>query len=154
MISAFRVFRTSLRKAFESYNAPNPSIDVLLTWATTRFSSVEVRHEERTVGISNYNFRKLLIHAINMMTGFSTLPLQIASLLGFCFTLFGIAIFLLVFIRYMLYDIPVQGFTFLASIVAIFSGVQLFVLAIFGEYLARMYSRTMNRPTYIIKDVK
>ncbi len=153
-ISAFRVFRTSLRNAFENYNAPHPSIDVLLSWATVRFSFVDVRHEEREIGKSNYTFRKLLGHAINMMTGFSTMPLRIASLLGFFFTLFGIAVFLFVFLRYMLYGAPVQGFTFLASTIAIFSGVQLFVFGIFGEYLARMYSRIMDRPTYIVQEIK
>jgi undecaprenyl-phosphate 4-deoxy-4-formamido-L-arabinose transferase len=153
-ISAFRVFKTSLRTAFENYSGDRPSIDVLLSWATTNFSFVQVEHNEREAGESNYTFRKLAGHALNMMTGFSTMPLRIASLLGFCFTLFGIGIFLFVFVRYMLYDIPVQGFTFLASIIAIFSGVQLFVFGIFGEYLARMYSRTMNRPTYIVEDIK
>ncbi len=153
-ISAFRVFRTPLRNAFKNYNGSHPSIDVLLSWATTRFAFVEVRHDERKTGKSNYNFRKLLGHAINMMTGFSTMPLRIASWLGFFFTLFGIGIFLFVFIRYLLYDVPVQGFTFLASTVAIFSGVQLFVLGIFGEYLARMYSRIMDRPSYIIKETE
>jgi glycosyltransferase involved in cell wall biosynthesis len=153
-ISAFRVFRTQLRDAFENYDSPHPSLDVLMTWATTRFTSVEVKHDEREIGDSNYTFRKLLAHAINMMTGFSTMPLRIASWLGFIFTLFGIGVFLFVFIRFLLYNVPVQGFTFLASIVAIFSGVQLFVLGIFGEYLARMYTRSMNRPAYIIHDIK
>lgn len=153
-ISAFRAFRTSLRGAFENYSAPHPSVDVLLSWATTGFSFVNVRHDEREIGKSNYTFRKLLAHAINMLTGFSTMPLRLASLLGFCFTLFGVGIFLFVFIRFMLYEVPVQGFTFLASIIAIFSGVQLFVFGIFGEYLARMYSRIMDRPSYIIKETR
>lgn len=153
-ISAFRVFRTSLRNAFENFHAPHPSIDVLLSWATTRFSFVEVRHNERKIGESNYTFKKLFVHAINMMTGFSTMPLRLASFLGFFFTLFGVSIFLFVFLRYVLFDAPVQGFTFMASTVAIFSGVQLFVFGIFGEYLARMYSRIMDRPTYIIQETK
>lgn len=153
-ISAFRVFRTSLRDAFENYHAPHPSIDVLLTWATIQFSFVEVEHTERKTGESNYTFKKLLVHAINMITGFSTMPLRLASLLGFFFTLFGVGIFVFVFFRYLLFGAPVQGFTFLASAIAIFSGVQLFVFGIFGEYLARMYSRAMGRPSYIIQKIK
>ena len=74
-VSAFRAFRTDLRDAFETYRGPYVSIDVLLTWGTTRFSHVSVRHEPRLVGASNYTFRKLVTHAFNMMTGFSTLPL-------------------------------------------------------------------------------
>ncbi|MBN1551225.1 glycosyltransferase family 2 protein [bacterium] len=153
-VSAFRIFRTSLRNAFENYHAPHPSIDVLLSWATTHFSFVYVKHNERSVGVSNYNFRKLFSHAMNMMTGFSTMPLRVASLLGFMFTLFGIGVFLFVFIRYLRQGTPVQGFPFLASVISIFSGVQLFVFGIFGEYLARMYSRIMDRPDYIVKEIK
>jgi undecaprenyl-phosphate 4-deoxy-4-formamido-L-arabinose transferase len=88
-----------------------------------------------------------------MMTGFSTMPLRVASWLGFFFTLFGVGIFLYVFGRYILLDTPVQGFTFLASTIAIFAGVQLFVFGIFGEYLARMYGRIMDRPAYIIHEI-
>ena len=49
-----------------------------------------MRHDLRRVGASNYTFRKLVRHALNMLTGFSTLPLQLASLVGFAFTLFGL----------------------------------------------------------------
>ena len=73
-VSAFRVFRTLLRQAFATYESPFVSIDVLLTWGTTRFAAIPVRHDERTLGVSNYTLRKLIIHALNMMTGFSTLP--------------------------------------------------------------------------------
>ena len=95
-VSAFRAFRTRLRDAFATYRGPYVSIDVLLTWGTTRFSHVTVRHEPRAMGASNYTFRKLVTHAFNMMTGFSTLPLQIASVIGFLFTFFGFLILLYV----------------------------------------------------------
>lgn len=150
-VSAFRVFRTRLRDAFATYRGPYVSIDVLLTWGTTRFSHIAVRHEPRTVGASNYSFRKLVTHAFNMMTGFSTLPLQVASVIGFLFTLFGILILLYVLISYLTNGAVVPGFAFLASIVAIFSGAQLFALGIIGEYLARMHFRSMDRPTYLVQ---
>jgi undecaprenyl-phosphate 4-deoxy-4-formamido-L-arabinose transferase len=89
---------------------------------------------------------------MNMVTGFSTVPLQVASLLGFLFTLFGIGILALVVGRYLLQGTTVPGFTFLASIIAIFSGVQLFALGIIGEYLARMHFRMMDRPSYAIRE--
>jgi undecaprenyl-phosphate 4-deoxy-4-formamido-L-arabinose transferase len=153
-VSAFRAFRTRLRDAFASYRGPYVSIDVLLTWGTTRFSHVRVRHEPRLVGQSNYTLRKLITHALNMMTGFSTLPLQIASLIGFLFTLFGFAILLIVVVSYVANGgATVPGFAFLASIIAIFSGAQLFALGIIGEYLARMHFRTMDRPTYLVREV-
>jgi undecaprenyl-phosphate 4-deoxy-4-formamido-L-arabinose transferase len=151
-VSAFRAFRTRIRDAFTTYRGPYVSIDVLLTWGTTRFSHVAVLHDPRRMGTSNYTFRKLVTHAFNMMTGFSTLPLQIASLIGFLFTLFGFGILVYVLISYLTNGSVVPGFAFLASLIAIFSGAQLFALGIIGEYLARMHFRAMDRPTYLVRE--
>ncbi|MBL8055803.1 MAG: glycosyltransferase family 2 protein, partial [Anaerolineales bacterium] len=150
-VSAFRAFRTQLRAAFERYQGPFPSIDVLLTWGTARFAAVPVRHDPRTVGKSNYTLRKLITHALNMMTGFSVLPLQAASLVGFAFTIFGLLVLIYVIGRYFLEGGSVPGFPFLASVIAIFSGAQLFALGIIGEYLARMHFRMMDRPAYTVR---
>jgi undecaprenyl-phosphate 4-deoxy-4-formamido-L-arabinose transferase len=148
-ISAYRVFRTRLRDASIDYRGPYVSIDVLLTWATNRFAMVRVKHDERTIGRSNYTLRKLMSHALNMLTGFSTWPLRFASLVGFGFTLFGMCVLAYVLIRYMVQGNPVQGFPFLASVIALFSGAQLFALGIIGEYIARIHFRMMERPTYV-----
>lgn len=150
-ISSFRVFRTQVREAFHQYRGPFVSIDVLLTWGTTRFSALQVRHVPREEGASGYSLYSLVVHALNMMTGFSVLPLQIASFTGFIFTVFGLVTLAFVIGRYMIQGSPVPGFPFLASIVAIFSGAQLFALGIIGEYLARMHFRMMDRPTYTIR---
>jgi glycosyltransferase involved in cell wall biosynthesis len=151
-ISAFRAFRTHISKAFEDYNDANVLIDVLLTWGTTRFSAVHVRHETRRYGVSNYTVGKLIRHALNMITGFSVLPLQFASITGLLFTLFGILVFVYAVVNFFVQGgQSVPGFTFLASVIAIFSGVQLFALGIIGEYLARMHYRLMRRPSYTIK---
>jgi len=151
-VSAFRVFRTPLRNAFASYDGYYVSIDVLLTWATTRFAAIPVEHAPRHDGVSNYTFRKLVTHAMNMMTGFSTFPLQLASVVGFGFTLFGLAVLAWVLARYLVHGSVVPGFPFLASVIAIFSGAQLFALGIIGEYLARVHFRTMNRPPYCVRE--
>lgn len=150
-VSAFRVFRTQLRDAFSAYRSPFVSIDVLLTWATKRFSATAVKHAPRQIGASNYTFRKLITHAMNMMTGFSTLPLQLASMIGFGFTFFGLLVLAYVLVKYVLNGGSIPGFPFLASIIAIFSGAQLFALGIIGEYLARIHFRTMDRPPYSVR---
>jgi undecaprenyl-phosphate 4-deoxy-4-formamido-L-arabinose transferase len=93
-----------------------------------------------------------MTHAMNMMTGFSTLPHQMASLIGFVFTLFGIGILFFVLSRYITRGGSVPGFPFLASIISIFAGAQLFALGIIGEYLARMHFRTMQKPPYVIRE--
>ena len=147
---AFRVFRTRLRDGFRDYRSPFVSIDVLLTWTTSRFTAIKVRHEPRAAGRSGYTVRKLVRHAFNLMTGFSTLPFQVASLAGFVVVLLGVVILAWVLGHYILYGRGTPGFAFLACIITIFSGVQLFALGIFGEYLARMHFRTMDRPPYVI----
>src|SRR5206468_13023914 len=63
-VSAFRALRTSLRDGFADYRGQFVSIDVLLTWSTTRFTAVEVRHDPREIGASNYTYRKLFVHAL------------------------------------------------------------------------------------------
>lgn len=150
-VSAFRVFDAKVRDAFVDCQTPFVSIDVLLTWGTNRFDAIHVQHDSRSIGASNYTFRKLLVHALNMMTGFSTVPLQIASVVGFFFTIFGIGVLAYVLGRYLTHGTPVPGFPFLASIIAIFSGAQLFSIGIIGEYLARLHFRMMDRPSYVIR---
>ena len=151
-VSAFRVFRTQLRDGFATYQGPFVSIDVLLTWATTRFGSLPVPHEARRLGQSNYTLRKLIVHALNMMTGFSVVPLQISSIVGFGFTIFGFLVLAYVVGRYFISGGSVPGFPFLASIIAIFSGAQMFALGILGEYLARIHFRVMDRPPYAVRE--
>lgn len=150
-VSAFRAFHTDLRDAFAEYRNPFISLDVLLTWATERFGILVVRRDPRRVGVSNYTLRKLITHALNMTTGFSTLPLQFASLIGFAFTLFGVAILAYVLIRYVMSGGLLPGFAFLASIIALFSGAQLLALGIIGEYLSRMHVRTQDKPSYVVR---
>ncbi len=152
MISAFRLFRTRVREGFADYNHPFVNLDVLLTWGTARFKAIQVRHAPRAEGTSTYTLGKLLNHTSNMLTGFSVLPLQAASVIGFTFTLFGLAVLAFVVGRYLISGTSVPGFPFLASVIAIFSGAQLFALGVMGEYLARMHFRSMNKPAYTVRE--
>lgn len=150
-VTAFKAFRTQLREAFEQYQSPHVSIDVLLTWGTQRFGALTVRHDPRAVGTSNFTFRRLVNHAINMITGFSVVPLQLASLVGFAFSLFGFAALVYVIVDYFFRGDPVPGFPFLAALIAIFSGAQMFALGILGEYLARIHLRATDRRPYTVR---
>ncbi|MFT8418021.1 MAG: glycosyltransferase family 2 protein [Acetobacter sp.] len=151
-VSAFRVFRTELRDAFAGYNSPLVNIDVMLTWATQSFSAVHVNHQPREFGRSGYNVFMLVRHAINMIVGFSTIPLTISSILGFVLSSFGIVVLFYVIIKYIVVGGSVPGFPFLASIIALFSGAQLLALGMVGEYLARLYQRSMGSPSYIVRE--
>jgi undecaprenyl-phosphate 4-deoxy-4-formamido-L-arabinose transferase len=149
-ISAYRVFRTHLREAFKDYRSPYVNIDGLLTWGTNRFSWVLIDHRERQVGVSNYTLAKLINHAMNMITGFTTLPLRLATMYGFACIIFGICVLTWVIGRYLFFGDCVEGFPFLASITVIFAGAQLFSLGIIGEYMARMYTRSTEQPPYVV----
>lgn len=151
-INAFRAFRTNLRDAFTNYKDKFVSIDILLTWGTSKFSSVVVNHNERHSGVSGYSVKKLIAHAINVITSFSSLPLQIASLMGFIFMFMGGLVFVYVIINYIQNGGVVPGFTFIAAMIAIFSGVQLFSLGIIGEYLSRIHFRSLGQPNGIIQE--
>ena len=151
IVSPFRAFRSDLRPAFVEFQGPYVSIDVLLSWSTSRFASVPVRHDARASGDSNYTVRKLAAYALTMLTGFTTRPLRFASILGLVVTFFGLVLLVIVLVRYFAYGNPVPGFPFLASAIAIFSGAQLLTLGIIGEYLGRVHVRMMDRPTYAIR---
>ena len=151
-VSTFRAFHARVRDAFANAQSGVVAIDVLLTWGATRFSAVAVDHEPRKIGASTYTFWKLVTITLNMVTGFSILPLQFASIVGFAFTLFGLAVLAFVIGRYLIAGGSVPGIPFLASIIAIFSGAQLFALGVIGEYLARVHVRMMGRPTYVVRE--
>ena len=153
-VCAFRAFRGEVCTSFAHYEGYFVSIDVLLTWGTNRFSVIPVRHQPRAQGTSGYTFRKLLTHAMNMMTGFTTMPLQIASWVGFAFTFFSFVVFSYVVLRFLFSGNPVPGFPFLASIVGLFAGAQLFALGIIGEYLARIHLRSMQKPPYVVRQFR
>ena len=152
-VSSFRAFRLHIRNAFADYRGAFVSIDVLLSWGSTKFATVPVQNPPRKVGASNYTIMKLIAHAMNMLTGFTVLPLQFASLLGLTFAFFGMVIMVWVVGRYLLFGTTVPGFPFLASIFSLFSGAQLFALGIIGEYLARMHFRLMDRPSYTVQSI-
>jgi glycosyltransferase involved in cell wall biosynthesis len=150
--SSFRIFHTRLREAFQDYSGSFVSIDILLTWGLKSWSYVLVHHDQRKDGVSGYNLRRQFTHAVNIITTFSVRPLQFASYVGFCFTIFGVIVLAWTIGRFFLSGGSVPGFPFLASVIAIFSGAQLFSLGIIGEYLARMHFRLLDRPSYVIQE--
>ncbi len=149
-INAFRAIRADLRPSLIPFESPTLLLDVLLGWTTSRFASVTVRQEPRRTGTSNYGPLKLFNQLLLICTSYTTFPLRLTSMIGFCFTVFGFCLMVYVLARTMFEGSP-PGFPFLASIVTIFGGVQLFSLGVIGEYLGRMFERTMNRPTYVIR---
>jgi len=148
-IGAFKAFRADLRRSFEDFKSPDVLVDVLLSWGTSRFTSVTVEEAPRTVGKSNYNLFKLIKVSLLVLTSYTTIPLRFASIIGFLFTLFGVGVLIYVLVIYFTAG-SIPGFPFLVSTFIIFSGVQLFALGIIGEYLARVFERTGGKQSYVI----
>ncbi len=152
-ITSFRAFRTSLREGFSADIGPSVSMEALLSWSTARFADEEVAHRPRSTGSSGYTFASLARFAIDTLTSYSAVPLRIATVLGLATAAGGVFLLVFVVARYVLDGTPVVGFPFLASTVALFSGVQLVTLGVIGEYLARMHFRLMRKPTYVVAEV-
>jgi glycosyltransferase involved in cell wall biosynthesis len=152
-ITSFRAFRRDLMRHYPRNGPPSVFIDALLDWTAQRITSVPVEHRRRETGKSNYSWSKLLTHTVNMVTGLSVVPLQLAVWLGFLITCFGVCLFVFVMASYILHGRQVPGFTFLAAVILLFSGAQLCVLGIIGEYLARVYLRLLGKPAFVIKEM-
>jgi len=150
-VSAFRALRTDLRDGFAHVADQLGNLDVLLSWTTSSIEKAEVEMSQRESGTSNYTFFKLVRHAMNMITGYGTVPLKMVTWLGLGVSLLGFLMLAVVLVRYLLGGIEVAGFATLASMTALFSGVIMLSLGILGEYLGRLHFRSMQRPTFLVR---
>lgn len=150
-VSAFRAFWTAQREGFTHIEDPYVSLDVMLSWTTTSIARVVVQMDQRLVGTSGYSIRALLRHAMNMITGYSNLPLRIVAWLGGFCALIGIVLVSVVIWKYAAGDTTVAGFTTIAAMVAVFSGAQMLSIGIIGEYIGRLHTRSTGKPTFLIK---
>ncbi|GAA3201935.1 glycosyltransferase family 2 protein [Nonomuraea roseoviolacea] len=151
-ISAFRAFRTHLRDGFAQLSGPHASIDVALSWATTRIGSVSVQMRHREHGRSNYSLPLLVRHTANMVLGYSAAPLRLASYLGFAAGVFGLLLGGAVLWHFATGGTTVAGFTTIASMVALFSAAQLIAIGVLGEYVGRIHGSGMGHPTYVVRE--
>lgn len=150
--SAFRLFRRRLVDAADAVHDPFVNLDVLLSWATVRQRVVDVRFDVRLEGESGYDLRKLVRHAMNMITGFGILPLRLVAWLGFVLAIAGFLLTGWVLVRFVVFGSPLPGFTFLAAAINFFAGAQLLGIGILGEYLGRVHFRSMGRPNYLVAE--
>jgi hypothetical protein len=151
-VSAFRAFRTFLRNGFDLVNGPHVCVDVALSWGTTRVAAVEVRMDERAEGDSGYTFKTLVRHTMNMVLGYSATPLRVVTYLGFAVGAGGLLLFARLIWLYLTGETTVAGFTTISAMVAVFSSVQMIAIGMLGEYVGRIHSGGMGRPTYVIRE--
>ena len=151
---AFDAFRTSLRQGFARVDDPSVSIDVLLSWVTTDFTTAVTPMDPRQLGSSNYNVRLLMRHAVNMVTGYSTKPLRFVTWLGFALALFGAGTLSYVVIRYFLSDTGVPGFPF-SGFAHLDPGRRSTLRPGCHRRVPRTHAfSAMQRPTYVVRQVR
>lgn len=150
-ISAFRIFRTECLKTEYAELGSDVNIDVMLSWVTSRFQAVGVRHHARTEGQSGYSFFRLLKHMSNLYIGYTTVPLRIVTITGL--VAFTVGVLLMVYVIYKFYtsNNVVPGFAFTAVTIILFSGLQMISLGIIGEYIARIHILTNKKPAFVVK---
>ena len=113
---------------------------------------LEYENIERVAGETKWSFWKLFIYAIDGICAFSTKPLVISALIGLMFCIISFVMIIFIIVKTLLYGDPVNGWPSLVCIIFMVSGIQLFCMGIMGEYLAKTYLETKNRPIYIVKE--
>jgi glycosyltransferase involved in cell wall biosynthesis len=151
-LTAFRIMRRDIVKSISAYDRNYVFIDGLLAWVTRNIGYVPVEHEERKLGSSGYGLKKLFTLSMNMVTNFSILPLQVASVLGFGFAFIGFLMAIYFFIKKVFFDIPVTGYTSLMTAITIFAGIQLVTLGLIGEYVGRIHLNINAKPQFLIRE--
>lgn len=124
----------------------------MAAWTGFRQTGVEYMRQERHAGETKYTLRKMLRLAWDAITGFSYLPLQLATYLGFGIAgLSALAIVLVVYLRAFTDAEPLKGQATTLVVVLFLGSVQLISLGIVGEYLGRIYDEVKGRPLYLVK---
>lgn len=153
-LSSFRCLSRFLVDQIARYDGPFPYVDGLILQTTSRLGSVAVAHAARASGRSGYTLRKLARLWMSMFVNFSVMPLRLATFLGFGLGLFGVALLAVVLIEYLVYGTPARGWGSLMGTMLVFSGAQMVILGLFGEYLGRVFLTLNRRPQSVVRSVE
>ncbi len=152
-LSSFKLINRFVVNEIIKYKGPFPYIDGLILQITSNIGKIEAEHKEREVGKSSYTLLKLLSLWSNMFTNFSILPLRVSVFCGFIFTLIGFSLALYSMYEKIVLGISIQGWASLIITIITFSGIQLFMLGMIGEYLGRLFLSYNGAPQYTIREV-
>ena len=132
---------------------PFPYIDGLALRSTSEYINVDIVHKERAAGNSGYSIAKLLGLWMNGLTSFSVKPLRIATFSGFCISLIGLVLAIIIIIqKLILKDAVSAGWPSIMTVVLILNGAIMMMLGLVGEYVGRIYVTMNKSPQYVIKD--
>jgi undecaprenyl-phosphate 4-deoxy-4-formamido-L-arabinose transferase len=152
-LSSFRCVSAFAAREVARHSGPYPYIDGLIFQVTQRVGSVAVRHAERQAGHSGYTLRRLVRLWLSAWINFSVLPLRIGTVLGLMLALAGVAGFALVVYLKLTDQGPAFGWGSLMAALLVFSGVQLLLLGVIGEYLGRMFLTLNQRPQAVVREI-
>jgi undecaprenyl-phosphate 4-deoxy-4-formamido-L-arabinose transferase len=152
-LSSFRCVSAFVAQQVVGYSGPYPYVDGLLLQVTQRIGSIEVQHELRMAGESTYTFRRLVRLWLSAWVNFSVLPLRVATVLGLMVAFVGVAALGIVAWLWWLDAGPATGWGWLMAGLLIFSGTQLVMLGLIGEYVGRMFLAVNQRPQSVVRDV-
>lgn len=128
----------------------NTFFRALSFWAGFRSAKVEYEVQERAYGSSKWSFRSLIRYAVSNVTSFSTIPLQMVTVMGMVSILFSVVLAVQTLVKYLM-GTAVEGFTTVILLILIIGGFIMISLGIIGHYLARIYEEVKGRPRYIIR---
>jgi len=148
-----RAYSRDIVQAITSSREVNTFIPALGYTFSHNPSEIEVGHEERRAGESKYSLYQLVRLNFDLVTGFSVVPLQMFSMLGFLVSLLGLVFFGIIAYRRLFYGPEAEGLFTLFAINFLLLGVALFGIGLLGEYVGRIYQQVRGRPRYIIDAV-
>ena len=125
----------------------------IFAWVGYKTKYIEFENVERVAGETKWSFWKLVGYAIEGIVAFTTAPLRIATIAGVIVSLIGFIYMLFIVIKAIAFGDPVAGYPSLICVITLLGGIQLLVLGIIGEYLAKTYMESKKRPVYIIKEI-
>jgi glycosyltransferase involved in cell wall biosynthesis len=153
-LSSFRCVSAFVAKEVADYQGPFPYIDGLILQVTQEIGAVEVSHVARTAGHSGYNLRRLVRLWTSTFVNFSIMPLRLATLLGLIMAVGGLVGLAIVFYLRLTNQGPDYGWGTLMGAFLLFSGTQLVMLGLIGEYLGRMFLTVNRRPQSVVRSVE
>lgn len=152
-LSSFRCIKQFIATEITRYSGPYPYVDGLIFQVTNNVGKVLVKHLPRSNGSSNYTLPRLLKLWMSILLNYSVLPLRIGTLLGFLMSAFGTVAIIFVLIDYFVYGVKAPGWASLMLLFLLFSGVQMVMLGLLGEYVGRIYLTVNVRPQSVIRSV-
>jgi glycosyltransferase involved in cell wall biosynthesis len=151
-LSSFKVMNRFIVDEIIKYSGPYPYIDGLICRTSNRLGQVEVQHAARIAGRSNYSLVRLVRLWLNMFLGFSIVPLRVASVAGLLTAASSLMWLLAIIVDKLMINPNVTvGVPTVLACICLFSGVQLMVLGMLGEYLGRVHLSTNGQPQYVVR---